>query len=284
MENFIIFLKVNTVMEFEVFCYKLKNEGGDNGNGNEEKGSSGWFLIKLENEKYVIIKMNESNEIEEVYLLSRDKLWLMVGENKTKIVNRVNNEDSGEQYDENDIGHIPLGFSCLFDENGNWRNNYFGNNLVIYDELISQELTENRTLNGVDISPFLDVNGLNVGDNHFGSVNIFVVDGWDSLKLIIIGKDSFTKVKSGDKWDRKKVNNPNRSFHILNCDKLESIEIGQYSFSDYGGEFELINLPILSKIKIGEIGSNSYNFYWSSFEIKGIIEYILIMNRSSTIE
>ena len=59
------------------------------------------------------------------------------------------------------------------------------------------------------------------------------------------------------------------------------IEIDRYSFSDYGGGFELKNLPKLSTIKIGEIGSASDNFYYSSFVIIGIIDIILLMNRSS---
>ena len=93
--------------------------------------------------------------------------------------------------------------------------------------------------------------------------------------------NSFTKEKNS--WG----NDTNRSFSILNCGELESIEIGRYSFSDYGGGFELKNLPKLSTIKIGEIkylDNSSYNFYYSSFVIKGIINMILIMNRSSTIE
>ena len=61
-----------------------------------------------------------------------------------------------------------------------------------------------------------------------------------------------------------------KSFHILNCESLESIEIGEYSFSDFGGEFKLKNLPQLQSIQIGTVGSESYNFHWSSFVIQGI--------------
>ena len=61
-----------------------------------------------------------------------------------------------------------------------------------------------------------------------------------------------------------------KSFHILNCESLESIQIGPKSFSDYGGEFELRNLPQLQSIQIGTIGNASYNFYRSSFVIRGI--------------
>ena len=107
-------------------------------------------------------------------------------------------------------------------------------------------------------------------------MNEFKIDGLNKLKTLKIGINSFTS-KIGD-------NNSSRSFSILNCNELESIEIGPYSFSDYGGGFELINLPKLSTIKIGEIGSGSWNFLYSSFEIKGIIDIILLMNRSSTFE
>ena len=109
-------------------------------------------------------------------------------------------------------------------------------------------------------------------------MNKFVIDGLNELKSLKIGNNSFTKKKNSS------GNDSSRSFSILNCIELESIEIGKFSFSDYGGEFELINLPKLSTIKIGEIGSDSSNFCYSSFVIKGIIDMILLMNRSSTFE
>ena len=99
-----------------------------------------------------------------------------------------------------------------------------------------------------------------------------MIDGLNELKSLKIGNNSFSK-----------KDDSSRSFDISNCIELESIEIGRYSFSNYG-EFELKNLPKLSTIKIGEIGSESYNFCYSSFVIKGIIDMILLMNRSSTFE
>ena len=90
-------------------------------------------------------------------------------------------------------------------------------------------------------------------------------------------------MKSTDVWDEKKAGNKSKSFHILNCESLESIQIGEYSFSDCGGDFELKNCPQLQSIQIGTIGSDSYNFYDSSFVLRGI-ELILnmwVMHRSS---
>ena len=85
------------------------------------------------------------------------------------------------------------------------------------------------------------------------------------MKSIKIGNNSFTQKKNeGGRTDIIK------SFHILNCESLELIEIGEYSFRDFGGDFELKNLPQLQSIQIGTVGSKSDNFYHSSFAIQGI--------------
>ena len=84
------------------------------------------------------------------------------------------------------------------------------------------------------------------------------------MKTIKIGKNSFTQAKNGTGSNRSK------SFQVLNCESLESIQIGEYSFSDFAGDFELKNLPQLQSIQIGTIGSDSFNFYYSSCEIRGI--------------
>ena len=117
-----------------------------------------------------------------------------------------------------------------------------------------------------NFSRFTLLEELEIGNDCFMYVNSFMIDGLNELKSLKIGMNSFTTNKFGY------GNNPSRFFQISNCDELESIEIGQYSFSDYGGLFELKNLPKLSTIEIGEIGSDSSNFYYSSFEIKGIID------------
>ena len=135
----------------------------------------------------------------------------------------------------------------------------------------------------LDLSRFTLLEELEVGSNSFMYVNEFKINGLNHLKSLKIGMNSFTCVRKNESLDDR-IDNNSRSFDILNCAELESIEIGPFSFSDYGGLFELFNLPKLSTIKIGEIGSTSYNFCYSSFVIKGIIDMILIMNRSSTFE
>ena len=55
----------------------------------------------------------------------------------------------------------------------------------------------------------------------------------------------------------------------MNCGSLESIEIGQFSFSDYAGDFELKCLASELHIDIGAYQFNSYNFYNCSFVASG---------------
>ena len=102
------------------------------------------------------------------------------------------------------------------------------------------------------------------------------MDGLNRLITLKIGQNSFTQKKDSYGNDKSK------SFHILNCESLESIEIDEFSFSDFGGQFELKNLPSLQSIQIGKIGSHSFNFYDSSFVIGGILNDIEnVMIRSS---
>ena len=105
---------------------------------------------------------------------------------------------------------------------------------------------------------------LEIGDDCFSSVQTFQIDGLNRLKSLKIGKNSFTQKKNSS------GNDASKSFHILNCESLESIQIGERSFSDFAGDFELKNLPQLQSIQIGTTESDSFNFYYSSFVIRGI--------------
>ena len=124
-------------------------------------------------------------------------------------------------------------------------------------------------LNSLNLNKFRYVKSIEIGNDCLENVNEFNIDGLNELKSLRIGINSFTKKKNGS------GNDSSRSFHISNCIELESIEIGIYSFSDYGGLFELSNLPSLSTIRIGENGDYSFNFYYSSFEIKGILDVFI---------
>ena len=103
-------------------------------------------------------------------------------------------------------------------------------------------------------------------------------DSLDSMKRIPIYVGGFRYDEEYAKFVKENdaIDNESKSFHILNCESLKSIRIGEYSFSDYAGDFELKNLPRLQSIQIGTIRSESCNFLSSSFVIQGI-DMILII-------
>ena len=126
----------------------------------------------------------------------------------------------------------------------------------------------------MNLSSLDNLESIEIGDESFESVKTFQIDGLNRLKSIKIGKNSFTQNNQSERiyYYSSSISiksDINKSFHILNCESLESIQIGEYSFSDFGGEFELKNLPQLQSIQIGEFKTTSYNFPNSSFVNEG---------------
>ena len=144
----------------------------------------------------------------------------------------------------------------------------------------------------MNLSNLISLESIEIGDNSFEIlkfVELNGLNGLNGLKTIKIGNNSFTQVKGEwfkcyhtDEERDSKANNQSKSFHILNCESLESIKIGQCSFSDFGGGFELQNLPQLRSIQIGTIKqdisychrnsneNDSFNFYFAWLVIRGI--------------
>ena len=164
-------------------------------------------------------------------------------------------------------------------------------NLRVTDLTISPNY--GNDLKELDLSRFKWLRSIDFGHDCFGSVKTFNIVGLDYLKTIIIGDDCFESVmtfkmdrlnqlktiKIGNysctqmvsyMWDWDKANNKSKSFYDMNCESLESIQIGVYSFSDFAGDCILQNLPQLQSIQIGTIGSWSGNFCCNSLVIRGI--------------
>ena len=129
------------------------------------------------------------------------------------------------------------------------------NCLILKDECILKDW---------NVSQLYNLESIEIGDDCFDSVTTFKIDGLSRLKTLKIGSNSFTAEKY---WFG---NDETKSFLITNCEFLQSIEIGEYSFSDFAGPFELKNLNSLTSIKIGIIGNWSYNFYYASFVAQSI--------------
>ena len=120
----------------------------------------------------------------------------------------------------------------------------------------------NGYFNGNNIASFnISNNGvlksIVIGDNCFGKVREFELDGLSELESVVIGKKSF-RISSRERSDG--------DYRIVNCPKLKSIQIGKESFYDYYS-FELNNLPSLQSIDIGEWCFE----YAPSFSLTGLI-------------
>ena len=127
----------------------------------------------------------------------------------------------------------------------------------------------------LDLSKYKELRSVDIGSDCFRSIKTFRIDNLSNLRSLKIGRNSFTRVKSTDAFTEEISINISFSFRITNCEDLESIEIGEYSFFDFSGEFELMNLPSLQSIKLGAICSMSNNFYFSSCVIRCIIVFVI---------
>ena len=149
------------------------------------------------------------------------------------------------------------------------------NSSIINMNIPSWSFNNELSMIELNLNRFVNLKSIVIGNNCFGSIQRFEIEGLNRLQSLKIGDNSFTHVKSIDilkdfSSSISKCRNESKSFHILNCEFLKVIEIGVCSFADFGGEFELRNLDNLESIKIGDIGSVLMNFFWCSFNIRGI--------------
>ena len=99
---------------------------------------------------------------------------------------------------------------------------------------------------------------IEIGNDSYGDVREFDLEGLSELESVMIGQDSF-------RIDDKERNDG--SYRIVNSPKLKSIQIGYESFEDYHS-FELNNLPSLQTIDI-----SGWCFrYAPSFSLTGLID------------
>ena len=269
------------------------------GEFNEQRGKEGWGIQYDEKSGRMLLEgMWKNNKLVEI--IRKIEGGSIMTEfkrngNNTIVSNRIPVYVGGFVYDEEKESFIRNGRGYLIDEETRiatreceWKDGKEVSGRDLYDgwytpvslqatisetrELanlnvqVTELVIQSNCCNDVtefDLSQFKRLSSLEIGDDCFGSVKTFNIDGLRSLKRLKIGKNSFTEKKNSKGEDASK------SFHVLNCEQLQSIEIEPYSFSDYAGGFELKNLPSLQMIKIGSTESKSFNFNWSSFVIRG---------------
>ena len=123
------------------------------------------------------------------------------------------------------------------------------------------------SLTVLDLSRFLYLRQLVVGDESCMYVNEVKLIGLNTLKSVEIGMNSFTKKKNS------LGNDPNRHFYLKNCPKLKSLKMDRNSFSDYT-VCGIENVDALEVIEMGnanDLDDWSGSFYYASLELKSIL-------------
>ena len=272
------------------------------GEYNDNRKREGWGIEYDEESGNMVVEgiWNNGELIEVIRCFNGDTMTELKrnGEDSLDPVKRIPIYVGGFRYDEDNETFVREGVGCLIDANtgiatreSEWKDGKEVSGVDLYDgwyeapndrktivrpnefdnlcmQVLDLTIASNccNNVNELDLSRFEWLRSIEIGNDCFGLVKTFKIDGLNQLKSLKIGKNSFTGKK------RSHSNNEAKSFCILHCESLESIQIGEYSFSDYGGNFGLNNSPQLQSIQIGRVNEDSFNFCYSSFEIHGIVQ------------
>ena len=111
----------------------------------------------------------------------------------------------------------------------------------------------------LDLSGFVKVRKIKVGNDCFKNVKKVNICGLSELESVCIGSKAFGRDD----------NSKGGSFCLKNCPKLKSLKMGRYSFSDYT-VCEIENVDALEVIEMGDVNYWSGCFYWSSLELNSV--------------
>ena len=115
------------------------------------------------------------------------------------------------------------------------------------------------SLTVLDLSRFLYLKELVVGDESFMYVKEVKLVGLHYLESVVIGMNSFTRKKNGAD------SGYSGSLYLKNCPKLKSLRMGRYAFSTY----KVIGIENVDALEVIEMGACS--FYYASLELKSIL-------------
>ena len=116
----------------------------------------------------------------------------------------------------------------------------------------------------LDVSGLKWLKSIEIGNRCFKETQELKLIGLKELESVRIGRSSFVKYS----YDPDKEGmNPNRHFHLKNCEKLKEVKMGRYSFSDYS-VCEIESVPSLEVIEMGDLKEGSGSFWYASLELK----------------
>ena len=201
----------------------------------------------------------------------------MINESKTCYGVEYYSDIGRVQYDGCFHNNKRFGKGTLYDRNGAvdyegiWKNNapysssFDGKTIDNHTESIDVSDDSYNKSKAFIIHSFINsLRCIVIGDNCYGSVRLFELDGLNELETVVIEWYSFTLAKT-DK-DIGINQRRNGACRMTNCPRLKSIRIGGFSFSDYRS-LGLSNLSSLQSIDIGK-----YCFHGApSFSLTGCI-------------
>ena len=142
----------------------------------------------------------------------------------------------------------------------------------VSEMVISSNCCNEVEVKDVDLGRFTCLKVFVVGDKCFGNVKEMKLVGLDRLEMVVIGKNCF-----------RENENPDRYFYLKNCERVRELKIGCASFNDYS-VCEIVNVPSLEVIEMGELNEYSYNFHNASLELKSDCERTELINRLAQFE
>ena len=126
---------------------------------------------------------------------------------------------------------------------------------------VSNGCCNEEGLTELDLSGFVNLRELKVGDECFSYVKEVKLIGLSELESVVIGSKSF----------RRDGDSRGGSFYLKNCPRLRELRItGVRSFEDYD-VIEIENVEALEVIEMGKLNEWSGNFYYASLELKSIL-------------
>ena len=134
-------------------------------------------------------------------------------------------------------------------------------NCLVGKIVVASNTCNETNLVKLDLSRFVNLRELKVGDECFENVEEVKLIGLHALERVVIGENSFTKCKNNG------GNDPNRHFHLKDCERLKELKMDRFSFSDFA-VCEIANVPSLEVIEMGELKEVSDNFFFASLELK----------------
>ena len=140
--------------------------------------------------------------------------------------------------------------------------------------IVDNNACNDKCFTELDLSSISNLKVFEVGDYCFAFVEEVRLIGLNQLERVEIGKHCFR---------RNTEKNPNRHFHLKNCERLRVLKMGRYSFSDYS-VCEIENVPSLRVIEMGDLNEWSSCFYYASLELRSDSERIELMNRLAQFE